>query len=129
MAGHTPGPWSVAYHDGNDQAVVSGQHTEIATCWHHCVVELETQMQANARLISAAPDMLEALDYRGVPVFAKRDNARAWKRSQRNPISSPVGSGAPAVPAMPTASPSGIGDGADTAAGEADLLDFIGVRP
>jgi len=62
MAGHTPGPWSVAYHDGNDQAVVSGQHTEIATCWHHCVVELETQMQANARLISAAPDMLEALE-------------------------------------------------------------------
>lgn len=65
----------------------------------------------------------------GVPVFAKRDNARAWKRSQRNPISSPVGSGAPAVPAMPTASPNGNGDGADTAAGEADLLDFIGVRP
>lgn len=64
----------------------------------------------------------------GVPVFAKRDNARAWKRSQRAPISSPP-SGAPAVPAMPTASPSGIGDGADTAAGEADLLDFIGVRP
>lgn len=64
----------------------------------------------------------------GVPVFAKRDNARAWKRSQRIPISSPP-TGAPAVPAMPTASPNGTGDGADTAAGEADLLDFIGVRP
>ena len=64
----------------------------------------------------------------GVPVYAKRDNARAWKRSQRNPISSPVGSGAPAVPAMPTAtaSPSGIGDGADTAAGDGTLLGFLG---
>lgn len=65
----------------------------------------------------------------GVPVYSKRDNARAWKRSQRNPISSPVGSGAPAVPAMPTASSNGNEDGADTAAGEADLLDFIGVKP
>ena len=92
MAGHTPGPWSVAYHDVNDQAVVSGQHTEIATCWHHCVVELETQMQANARLISAAPDMLEALEglvasVRGVgpkdgKVLARADAAIAKARGE-----------------------------------------------
>lgn len=76
---------------------------------------------AESRRVVSLPD--------GVPVFAKRDNARAWKRSQRNPISSPVGSGAPAVPAMPTDSPGGTGDGAGTAAGEADLLSFIGVQP
>ena len=65
----------------------------------------------------------------GVPVFAKRENARAWKRSQRNPISSPPVSGAPDVPAMPTASPGGTGDVAGTSAGEADLLNFQGVGP
>ena len=37
MATHTAGPWRVAYNDENGQAVVSGEHTEIATCWHHCV--------------------------------------------------------------------------------------------
>ena len=50
----TPGPWKVAYLDKNGQAVVKSQHTEVATCWHHCVGSLETQMQVNARLIAAA---------------------------------------------------------------------------
>lgn len=58
---HTPGPWEVAYLDENGQSVVKGEHTEIATCWHHCVGSIEAQMHANARLIAAAPDLLEAL--------------------------------------------------------------------
>ena len=61
VAGHTPGPWSVAYLDDNGQSVVKGEHTEIATCWHHCVGSIEAQMHANARLIAAAPDLLAAL--------------------------------------------------------------------
>ncbi len=58
---HTPGPWRVAYLDKNDQPVVSAEHTEIATCWHHCVGSLEVQTHGNARLIAAAPELLEAL--------------------------------------------------------------------
>jgi hypothetical protein len=60
-AKHTPGPWGVAYLDKNGQAVVKGEHIEIATCWHHCVGAIEKEMHANARLIAAAPELLEAL--------------------------------------------------------------------
>lgn len=62
MAGHTKGPWTVAYLDDNGQSVVKSEHTEIATCWHHCVGSIEKQMHANARLIAAAPDLFEALE-------------------------------------------------------------------
>jgi hypothetical protein len=57
---HTPGPWKVAGDDINGQAIVRGEHVEIATCWHHCLGSLEIQMRANARLIAAAPELLEA---------------------------------------------------------------------
>ncbi len=58
---HTPGPWEIAEDDVHGQAVVRGEHTEIATCWHHCVGSIEIEMRANARLIAAAPDLLAAL--------------------------------------------------------------------
>ncbi len=57
----TKGPWRDAYDDDNGQAVIMGEHTEVATCWHHCVGSLEKQMRANARLIAAAPDLLALL--------------------------------------------------------------------
>lgn len=60
-AGFTAGPWRVAYDDRNGQAVVSSEHTEIATCWHHSVGSIEKQMRHNAHLIAAAPDLLAAL--------------------------------------------------------------------
>jgi hypothetical protein len=60
-AGFTPGPWFVAYDDSNGQAVVSGEHTEVCTCWHLSVRSIEKQMRANARLIVAAPDLYGAL--------------------------------------------------------------------
>jgi hypothetical protein len=31
-------------------------HIEIATCWHHCVEGIRQEMEANARLIAAAPE-------------------------------------------------------------------------
>jgi hypothetical protein len=58
---HTPGPWTVAEDDINGQAIVRGRHTEIATCWHHCLGSLEIQMRANARLIAAAPEMWDLI--------------------------------------------------------------------
>lgn len=61
MSKHTPGPWEVAYQDKNGQSVVKGKHIEVATCWHHCVGSIEKEMHSNARLIAAAPDLLEAL--------------------------------------------------------------------
>ena len=57
----TAGSWTVSFDDRHGQAVVSGPHSEVATCWHHCVVSLEREMRANARLIAAAPDLLAAL--------------------------------------------------------------------
>lgn len=61
MSAHTPGPWDVAYLDGNGQSVVKAEHTEVCTCWHHCVGAIEKEMHANARLIASAPDLLEAV--------------------------------------------------------------------
>ena len=61
MSKHTPGPWEIAEDDTHGQAVVRGEHIEIATCWHHCVGSIEKEMRANARLIAAVPDLLEAL--------------------------------------------------------------------
>jgi hypothetical protein len=57
----TEGPWEVIEPDENGQAVVKGKHTEVATCWHHCVGSIEKQMHANARLIAAAPELYAAL--------------------------------------------------------------------
>jgi hypothetical protein len=61
MSAHTPGPWATDYLDRNGQRVVRGEHIEICTCWHHSVGSIEREMEANARLIAAAPDLLAAL--------------------------------------------------------------------
>jgi hypothetical protein len=61
QSAHTPGPWAAAYLDNNGQPVVKAEHTEVATCWHHCVESLEVQAHANARLIAAAPELLDVV--------------------------------------------------------------------
>lgn len=58
---HTPGPWAVGDLDQNGQRIVRGEHIEICTCWHHSVGSIEKEMEANAQLIAAAPDLLKAL--------------------------------------------------------------------
>jgi hypothetical protein len=58
----TPGPWMVGEKDRNDQTVVDGPHSTICTCFHHCVKSLEREMEANARLIAAAPDLLKVCE-------------------------------------------------------------------
>ena len=64
----TPGPWTTEYLDKNGQQVIKGEHTEIATFWHHCVGSLEKQMFANAALVcelrNAAPELTTACDER-----------------------------------------------------------------
>lgn len=71
MTVHTKGPWEVAEPDRNGQAIVRAEEYEVATCWHHCLGSIEKEMEANARLIAAAPELLEAL--RGIIEIGKRD--------------------------------------------------------
>ncbi len=56
-----PGPWEVGELDHAGQRIVRGEHIEICTCWHHSVESIEKEMEVNARLIAAAPDLLAAL--------------------------------------------------------------------
>lgn len=51
---HTPGPWTRGYKD--DQTIYSGAK-RVAS-----VICAERQWEANARLIAAAPDLLETLE-------------------------------------------------------------------
>jgi hypothetical protein len=59
----TPGPWFVGDLDHASQRVVRQEHIEICTCWHHSVGSIEREMEANARLIAAAPDLYAALEF------------------------------------------------------------------
>jgi hypothetical protein len=70
MSRHTPGPW--IYHwDGEGGAFVSGGGTAIAD-----TVGPTECRKANARLIAAAPEMLEALDIVvGCLLWNKQDEA------------------------------------------------------
>ena len=57
-AEHTPGPWIIM--EGTDWVIVSPEVSVAAVYTPRGVREVR---QANARLISAAPDLLEALNY------------------------------------------------------------------
>ncbi len=68
-AQHTPGPWNFSHRKGDDgmyrTEVFSDEHGGIATCgWtpKHCGNGVtQTYREANARLIAAAPDLLQSL--------------------------------------------------------------------
>ena len=62
MNGHTPGPWSVGrmLNPENAPAIIGDEDSVVAILpgdWNHC-----TYVQDDARLISAAPDLLKALN-------------------------------------------------------------------
>lgn len=59
---HTPGPWLTQWEHDGDESIWSrdgGMHM-IATC--HAEDDRVIPAKANARLIAAAPDLLEALE-------------------------------------------------------------------
>ena len=54
---HTPGPWRIRWEDHNWVQVICDDHVPIADC-----TRLSATNEANARLMAAAPDLLEALE-------------------------------------------------------------------
>lgn len=61
MSNHTPGPWIVALNDGNLSVRSEATDETVAAFTHvypECVFGLD---EDDARLIAAAPDLLEAL--------------------------------------------------------------------
>lgn len=65
MSKHTPGPWRAFLNKGViGVAPANGQYRagDIAICSDHDSRRTNEEAMANARLISAAPDMLEALE-------------------------------------------------------------------
>lgn len=58
----TEWPWFVGDLDKHGQRIVRNHHIEICTCWHHSVGSIEKEMEVNARLIAAAPELYAALE-------------------------------------------------------------------
>ncbi len=58
--GHTPGPWRMD-HDGSNWMVVTDDYPEMVDVWGFNGMPA-VEVVANARLIAAAPELLEALE-------------------------------------------------------------------
>jgi hypothetical protein len=61
---HTPGPWSIEPHPERPDLpirVMGGKGERVARCSQISLCTTPEECKANARLISAAPDLLEAL--------------------------------------------------------------------
>ncbi len=64
MAGHTPGPWIVSPLNGRDVGPVRAFHfegTDVQQLQSVAIVRERAESDANARLIAAAPELLEAI--------------------------------------------------------------------
>lgn len=66
---HTPGPWSVCSHSWSDTSIYAKEDDSYRVCRLSMLPiseenqsMLESEMDANALLIAAAPDLLEALE-------------------------------------------------------------------
>ena len=60
QANHTPGPWQAE--DGLDEPTVESEDFVVASC-HQARAMDDGESVANARLIAAAPEMAEALEW------------------------------------------------------------------
>lgn len=67
MSKHTPGPWELEIITSAYVTACDGTH--IADVHHGSTATAKAEGSANARLIAAAPELLEALEFviRGVP--------------------------------------------------------------
>jgi len=75
---HTPGPWDLVQHNEKDSRV--GRKTLLAIVYSEAYRDRENQ-EANARLIAAAPDLLEAcrewVEIDG-PTISLEEQRRRW---------------------------------------------------
>jgi hypothetical protein len=64
MSNHTPGPWEIKLHPDDGYRYISGpKHIGLAqVVWCMSYEERSPVCEANARLIAAAPELLEALE-------------------------------------------------------------------
>lgn len=88
-ASHTPGPWLIESdynEDGSDLIVMAEQAYVIADTRHEsCGIVDADECYANARLISAAPELLEALKgllRRIDDHFGSPDASHDWKEQE-----------------------------------------------
>lgn len=62
---HTPGPWEIRYGSGIDMKIIAEDFGKVCEIEGPNTIEAmdeyEAEFVANAKLIAAAPDMLEAL--------------------------------------------------------------------
>ena len=65
MSKHTPGPWEIEEHYHFGYRWISGpQHSQLAqVVWCMEYEDRSPECEANAHLIAAAPELLEALEY------------------------------------------------------------------
>ena len=73
MSNNTPGPWVISTHDDNGEIVIRGSehgghfivaNLEVDNYWD----EPKERIMANANLIAAAPELLEALQDKGIKI-------------------------------------------------------------
>ena len=85
MSGHTPGPWRVEDEDHGAIWIASdnAMYGDIADLYHLFGKDVirKGDCEANAHLIAAAPDLLEAL--KGLMVFYKAANEDSFVRFER----------------------------------------------
>jgi len=62
MSGHTPGPWKIGQHLPITSIGWSVTIAEDGSAIAYVLGDKNPELRANARLIAAAPDLLEALD-------------------------------------------------------------------
>ena len=87
MSGHTPGPWKAPTGDvtvilgtheyDGERVIVASVRVPVDVDTHEALIPA-TEWQANARLIAAAPEMLEALE--DLTVAAPNDPC--WQRAR-----------------------------------------------
>lgn len=80
MSNHTPGPWRVPITMPTD-VVDSAENRWIANCRPSVNGAPLEQQEANARLIAAAPDLLEALEWIVQPDIPIGSNAEFQHRA------------------------------------------------
>jgi hypothetical protein len=78
MTEHTPGPWKTALREGLTSVSIRANGYSLAAVWgkkgaHRPTVESIAEGRANARLMTAAPDMLAAL--RNIVAWEDSDTA------------------------------------------------------